>query len=97
VRIGQGKVLIGELLDDAARLGQLGSVEASDRQARQGIDEGQELNRPVPIIAAEEPPMPFRTTSEEVVNGGVAENRRRNSAWKLSDRSRKAMKAEVST
>jgi len=39
---------------------QLGSVEASDRQARQGIDEGQELNRPVPIIAAEEPPMPFR-------------------------------------
>jgi len=66
VRIGQGKVLVGELLDDAARLGQLGSVEASDRQARQGIDEGQELNRPVPIIAAEEPPMPSATTSEEV-------------------------------
>src|SRR5208337_3778340 len=59
VRVSQGKVLVGELLDDAARLGQLGSVEASDSQAWQGINEGQELNGPVPIVTAEEPPMPF--------------------------------------
>ena len=59
VRISQREALVGELLRDAACLGQLGSVEASDRQARQDVYEGEELNCPLLIVAAEEPPMSF--------------------------------------
>jgi hypothetical protein len=97
VRIGQGEVLVSELLHYEARLHQFGGVKALDSQARQGVNEGQELNYPVSIIPAEEPPMPLCDNYDDVISGGGVENRRRNNAWKLSDRSRKAMKAEVST
>jgi hypothetical protein len=60
VCVGQGEVLIGELLHDATNFGQFGPVEGADGQPRQGVDEREELNGAALVVTPEEPPMPLR-------------------------------------
>lgn len=97
MRISQGQVLVSEPLYDTARLGQFRSIEPSGGQSRQRMNDREELNGPVLVKAPEKPSVPSAASSADVHIGGGAEKRRKNSAWKLSERFRKAMKADVST
>ena len=71
--IGEGQVLIGKLLHDAAGFGEFQGLEASDVQTGQFVDEGEKMDSPLRVIATKEPAVAFgdeQGVSVELRRGG---------------------------
>jgi hypothetical protein len=96
-RIRQRQALILKFRRETHDLRQCLIAKGLDRQPRKRAYEHQEAGGPPCAIPSKEPTMPPATVRAEVMSGDCPSNRLRNRRWYLSDSSRNAMKAEVST
>ena len=76
--VGQGELLIGELLDHHSSLKEFAGVERVDRERGQVRDECQELDRAVVMIPAQKPAVTFGDDKADVTRAGGDENSPRN-------------------
>jgi hypothetical protein len=58
--VGQRKLLVGVLLNNAARPDESIGVESLDRKFGQYLNESQKLYRPYLVVTPQKPSMPFR-------------------------------------
>jgi hypothetical protein len=81
VSVGQRQRLVGELLNQSARLRQFLAIERLNHQNREIINEVEKLDGPIRVVPSQKPAVPSATTSAEVTRRGGLENSLRNRGW----------------